>query len=598
MEIKRLQETGFKGMPKIDMEPPKKLFVTGNNGAGKTSFIDAINFALTGNLPDGSIVSKTEGKASVSIALPDGNVVTREKTEDGTIVKYNGKRCTIKALDEAISNNVGIPMSSLKIASSAEVIQSMTPAEFSSFVTKYLPEDIPIGDIIALLDDADPDAIEIICNQFDESVTFSDISNAYNAFFERRKEAKRRYDTSSSALQKLDINEGFVSDVLALKESERKYLEKRDLSARYEEQKKAAEKNAAEREKQEKIILQIKKELALLADIAQPDNEAKTKLEGEQTEIEKQVMAARTTAASLEQNIKALKSSIDTISKPVCPLSEKVVCKNVDDKRAIKKELQAAVKNAEGSRKLQMDLVETLSNKKKEVMSQLERMREDEQKYVKKASLEKQLKTQMDNLIEIQPMPEKPDISDIMSLKEAYDLLKRQNDNFTSYKKMKAEADDAKHDVEIYDYLVKKFEPKGKVTATVTEKYMFNFNDICNETASMIKPGMKLKFISNNGIQVLCRMPGKEEYLPFVNLSTGEKMLETLVLMDMLSQLTGTGILSLDNVEQLDEETFQMLIDALTMLEDRYDHIILSCVKHEDLVAIAKKNGLEILNLS
>lgn len=598
MEIKRLQETGFKGMPKIDMELPKKLFVTGNNGAGKTSFIDAINFALTGNLPDGSIVSKTEGKASVSIALPDGNVVTREKTEDGTIVKYNGKRCTIKALDEAISNNVGIPMSSLKIASSAEVIQSMAPAEFSSFVTKYLPEDIPIGDIIALLDDADPDAIEIICNQFDESVTFSDISNAYNAFFERRKEAKRRYDTSSSALQKLDINEGFVPDVLALKESERKYLEKRDFSARYEEQKKAAEKNAAEREKQEKIILQIKKELALLADIAQPDSEAKTKLEGEQTEIEKQVMAARTTAASLEQNIKALKSSIDTISKPVCPLSEKVVCKNVDDKRAIKKELQTAVKNAEDSRKLQMDLVETLSNKKKEVMSQLERMREDEQKYVKKASLEKQLKTQMDNLIEIQPMPEKPDISDIMSLKEAYDLLKRQNDNFTSYKKMKAEADDAKHDVEIYDYLVKKFEPKGKVTATVTEKYMFNFNDICNETASMIKPGMKLKFISNNGIQVLCRMPGKEEYLPFVNLSTGEKMLETLVLMDMLSQLTGTGILSLDNVEQLDEETFQMLIDALTMLEDRYDHIILSCVKHEDLVAIAKKNGLEILNLS
>lgn len=598
MEIKRLQETGFKGMPKIDMELPKKLFITGSNGAGKTSFIDAINFALTGNLPEGSIVNKAEGKTSVSITLPDGNVVTREKTEDGTIVKYNGKRCTIKALDEAISNNIGIPMESLRIASSAEVIQNMTPAEFSNFVTKYLPENIPVDDIIALLDDADPDAIEIVVNQFGDSVTFSDINNAYSVFFEKRKEAKRRFEANSSALQKLAIDDGFVPDASALKESERKYLEKRDLSAKYETQKKAAEKSASDREKQERVISQTKEELAKLADVTLPDEKAKTELEGEQTETDKQIMAARTTVASLEQNIKALKASVDTISKPVCPLSEKVVCKNVDDKQAIKEELEAAIKNAEDSRQLQLDLVTNLSDKKKEIMSRLEQMRINEQKYVKKASLEKQLKAQTENLIEVQPMPEKPDIADIASLKTAYELLKRQNDNFSAHEKMKAEANDAKHDVEIYDYLVKKFEPKGKVTATVTEKYMFNFNDICNETASMIKPGMELKFISNNGIQILCRMPGKEDYLPFVSLSAGEKMLEILILMDMLSQLTGTRILSLDNVEQLDEETFQMLIDAVGMLEDRYDHIILSCVKHEDLVSLAQKNGLEILNLS
>lgn len=599
MKISKFTENGFKGMPKIDMDLPKTIFVTGNNGAGKTSFIDALNFALTGNSPEEDIVNKAEGKACISIVLESGDVVTREKSSDNsTVVKYNGRRCTIKALNEAISNSVGIPMESLKIASSSEAIESMSPAEFSDFITKYLPENIPVDSIIALMDDAEPDAIEHVCAQLGESATFADINKAYALFYEKRKDAKRKFDVSSGALQKLDIPEGFTPDADALKEAEKKYYEKRDLAAKYEAQKKTAEKEAAEYEKQKKIIKDLETEISTLADASEPDKAQKTRLEAEKEDVEKQIIAARTTSATLEQNSKALSISLANISKPTCPLSDKVTCKNVEDKQKIKDEIEAAIEAAKAGRKLQSELIATLTAKKEEISSQLSAYIKNEQNYVRKTSLEKQLGIQKKNMIEVQEMPEEPDIANIGALKTAYESLKKQNDDYVSYTKLKAEAEAAKHDVTVYDYLVKAFQPKGKIASSTIDKYLFNFTDICNETASMIKPGMEMKFIAEGGIKVLCRMPGKEDFLPFKNLSSGEKILEVLILMDLISQLTGTGILSLDNLEQLDEGTFQELMDAVGMLEDRYDHIILSCVKHNDLLAVAQNNGLKILNLS
>lgn len=596
MKITNLKETGFKGMPDIDMALPKMLFVTGNNGAGKTSFVNALNFALTGNAPDGDIVSKTSGKTSVSITFDDATVITREKT-DATIVKYNGKRCTLKALNEAIENAVGIPMDSLKVASSSEMVRSMSPSEFSDFITKYLPEDIPVEEIIKLMDSADPDAIELVCDKFGESATFKDINSAYNDFFEKRKDAKRRYETCSNALQKINIDNDFVPDEKAVKEAEARYFEKRDLLTKYETEKKTAERNAAEREKQQKMIERLESEIKSLSGVSKPDESSRKNFDVQKQDIAKQEHTAASAIAAFDQTIRTLTKSLETISTPTCPLSEKITCKNVADKEKIKSKIETSIAGAKESRNEQNNLLLTLSKKKEELEKQLSDYINNQRLYERKSILMEQLSSQKKNLIKEIKMPKKPDISNIEPLKLAYEELKRQNDNFASYSKLKSENDDAKHDVEVFDYLVKAFAPKGKVTSTVIEKYMFNFNDICNETASMIKPGMELKFVSENGIRVLCRMPERDSFLSFEDLSSGEKILETLVVMDMISQLTGTGILSLDNLEQLDEGTFKTLLEAVKMLEDRYDHVILSCVKHKDLLAVAREEEITILDL-
>ena len=60
-----------------------------------------------------------------------------------------------------------------------------------------------------------------------------------------------------------------------------------------------------------------------------------------------------------------------------------------------------------------------------------------------------------------------------------------------------------------------------------------------------------------------------------------------MIMLDMLNQLTGFGILVLDDLDNLDAQAFGKVMKALKDSEmmDRYDHVFISMVDHADLMS-------------
>jgi recombinational DNA repair ATPase RecF len=74
-----------------------------DNAHGKTSFLKALDFALSGNFDKADIMDG-EDSAFVEVTLKSGVTFSREVFRDKpTKIKYNGKTCTAKALEENLA---------------------------------------------------------------------------------------------------------------------------------------------------------------------------------------------------------------------------------------------------------------------------------------------------------------------------------------------------------------------------------------------------------------------------------------------------------------------------------------------------------------
>lgn len=145
----------------------------------------------------------------------------------------------------------------------------------------------------------------------------------------------------------------------------------------------------------------------------------------------------------------------------------------------------------------------------------------------------------------------------------------------------------------LYNSLVQKSEPKkGAFTNAILEYVLGPFRNHCNDFIHRIYSDAEISFqMTDSGIAVLCRPHGRKAFLPVNVLSKGERVLVLLALMDMISSISGTGILFFDDLENLDAAAFEAMIQTVTQKEflDRYDHIILSAVNHDDLQKVMEK---------
>ena len=101
MKISKIRISNILGIDELEFSPGKYTELSGSNGSGKTSVLEAIKAALSGG-HDATLLRKGADKGEVVLVLDDGTEITKRVTSTGsdTKVKQDGK--TVSRAVEAI----------------------------------------------------------------------------------------------------------------------------------------------------------------------------------------------------------------------------------------------------------------------------------------------------------------------------------------------------------------------------------------------------------------------------------------------------------------------------------------------------------------
>lgn len=598
MKFEKITGSNFKNYTEVDFEPKKTTTaIIGPNGRGKTTITQLIRFALTGDLPDDAVkVGTDELKVTLSMHDSDGRLQTWERTKSNSRpskVKVNGKNSTAKALSAHIESITGVPIDSLKLSSSSELIDALKPEEFSNFIMNYIPEEL---DYEIIKDFMGSDVDELVLDTLEKSGSipltgkfgYEQLEQTYNYLFEQRK-LTRSTLAQYEAKTVIPVDKPTHS-LTELNDKLEKILKDEGGYANALKAVEAYKKAVDAKQKQEIMIKDLEDRIA--ANTAKkPDPSFKTAAESKKRELNSSMIALHSTVNTMKANIETFKNTIANLNKPMCPLSEGLVCKT--DKTAKKQEFEEQIQsNQEGIKTISAEI----EAKKKELDELLEKERkynEEDKLYREKVLLMNQLDKLKKSLISLPAKPEEPK-EHIDFTEEKEKIYKERNDvvKYDQYIKDLAKLTNLRKEKEILDELVKLFAPKGDVSLKVTKHYFGVFEDMCNERANELKPGFSLHFIPENGIKVMCEPAPGRGYIPYKSCSSGEQAFVIFLLTDLISNaLSKSNILILDDLDKLDNDAFEALIKCVMQepVQDSYDHIIICAVNHEDTKKILDK---------
>ena len=145
MRIKHLVIENFRAIERLEIDCADGMNVfIGDNGTGKSSFLKAVRYALTG---EGGIVNDNETEMSVTIDTEDADIpqftrgiIVKNGKNEGK-VEVNGNTGKATYLNNEIVRIANVKdMDALKATTLSKVVANMNPADFGSFIMQYLPE--------------------------------------------------------------------------------------------------------------------------------------------------------------------------------------------------------------------------------------------------------------------------------------------------------------------------------------------------------------------------------------------------------------------------------------------------------------------------
>lgn len=588
MKIKEIRTQNYRGK-NFDLKPAKINLFFAKNGTGKTSLCDAIRYAITGLIPPDNLRS-----GAVQVIFENGMSIQRARGRS-TVCGINGKKVTETAMNAAIADMIGLPvqdgrktdaLKDVKIACSSDVLLHLSPADFSKLLMQYIPETLDLERMLVYFEDQ-PDAVKNECRKafpgMPEKFGMKKVQEVYMTYYNNRKETNVLLKEKTAAAKNLNpvepkrsidtINEELAN--LLANEKNQTGLVRRQ--AEYVAAKKKRDMQEAEIKRLKEMIKQVPEK---------PDDDFDAKLDLKRAAAEKMIVEQTAQANGIQLNIEFYEKAIASLELPICPISEKLVC--TTDKTQIRAEMEAMLKKNMELLKNAQKIIQDAEAKKDRYIQLKQENEQKKKAYAEYTSIMAKIDMYEKNLV---ILPEDPGSSltqpeDASRKKAVLEAEKKNAEDYTRKQALLKEAQQQQNRYNLETAMIRALEDKGPVKTKIIEYYLQQFEGVCNARAQQFAPGYAFKFHPDNGVRIYVKAPAKNRYYPLECCSSGEKILATFILMDMVNQLTGARLMLVDNTEALDIEHMKALRKLLETPEftDEYDHIFICGVNHIDVM--------------
>ena len=572
MKIAKIIINNFRGITTETLLPDKINVLLGHCGTGKSSTMDAIKWGLTGKITKEDIRYDSP-EASIKIIFDDETSIMR--TQSAKATNYvNEKVATEKATNEFLENKFGCSISSIEAMCGASFFKSLSKKDLKSFIIDILPIKASFSKIVELSDDLDEEKISFIKEYLEDEVSLADIDAAYKTVFDGRKVKKQ-------VLKNLQEKSKFTKELPGVTKEE---LLKRQgeialIEAKVNDYKKNLErynKSLKTRENAEKQLADMKNRLHQYKDIKQPV-EADLQLAIKEKQLFIDAIAnANNTIAIMKANVELMQRTLDSLDKPVCPISERIVC--TADKSGLREEL--------------ISLVEMNNKELANGYNFIVRCNEQVDKRDEIInSYNNQLiawnnKINLENTINAFALPEVLDKPEEVNGDFAEEKLQIQNMLNVWYEKDASDQaakniEETVHKVNLYDFAVKFFSANG-IKSKLLEKAVDPLQKMIDEKTQSLRKGFKISLMTEEEFDITIS-PRTGEVVPLNKISAGEFIVTAYILMSVVSQITGVSILMMDNLDNLDSDAARQLM-LLLDADENFNTIILASVDHPDII--------------
>ena len=599
MSAIKLDVSDFRGLRGTHSYEFKKLnAIIAPNGSGKSSVLDALRFALAGIEPDGEMINNASDRCAVRVTLPSGNNYTRMRYRTRSAKYFCGEKTTTLAkMNEGLQKEFGgIPIGNAKLIASGELLAAISSKQFGELVLSYMPETMTVDDILEALSSKTEYVEKTVRDNLpDGEFSIDAISAFHSTCVERRRVLKAKIKEMEVLLHSYSgvvTPDADADTILKRTEELRKKRDKQLIAIQKSEEYSRAMQAV---ENFRRTVQRMEQEIAAIN--CPPHTEDERRSAALTMEAHRATVTASFSALkSAENNIAALTKAVENINRPVCPLSDKLVC--TTDKTKVVGEMTNALMAAKKEYEFQKAQLETARKKVQEAEGLLRTIDRD----LAEAKRRETLRAQLDNLMRSQPqLPPAPEkAQDITALDAEIERCRQMlysigmNSRMENVRKRCGEFCSM---LEGYEYLANAFSPNGEVKRSIIEMYLREFETPCNEKAGKIFGSMRLKFAAEDGVTIYCDPDSSGRYITFQSLSAGEKAAVTFLLATTLASLSGFRIVIMDELSVLDSSTFEKLLSAAEGAADEYDMAVFACADHDDARRVITSHGTNMVSV-
>lgn len=585
----------FKGIEDLQLNAKKLNAIIGKCGSGKSSLLDAIRFALTGKAGK-EVIRKGCREASVVLRFSDNSTIERIRRTSENISKCNGKSSTKRSLDEFLTARNMNPCW-IESLCSVDWFAGLSSKDLNNFFMTILPLRAKAETVVELVAQLDKDLTEkkekylmeeILKKQ--EIFSFNDLANGYNTAYTVRQELKRKYN---EMLPRCTFNETVPAKTREDIEKELNNISQ--VEAAEKEYSKRLKEYASSKKQHDlaiKRLDEMKKELDTYSSCKKPKEETKTQAKADRKLFQVHIKRTNEYIGTINSTLDLLKRTLDNLDKPICPISEKLIC--TTDKSQLKEELLSLIQkneNALASNKEFLAKCEDQVRKRDDIISNYQK---EVYRYEQKTTLENNISKFI--VPEILPEPQKVEKAHLEAKKkELLDLLSILS-RYEKVQQNKKELAKIKDKYDLAQFAVKVLDSKIGIPALILQRTLRFFEKKCNEKASLLREGFQIHFLSDNGITIQVS-PGKGK--PFVDMkevSTGEFVCVAYILMTMIGEATKCHLFLIDNLDRLDTEYLNALLSLLEE-DKKIEQVFLGGVDHADVERTLNDKSFQIIHM-